>query len=76
MSKSEQLIEYVVQDIIRFHMNEHQVSMPDAMNQFYNSEIFGKLQDLKTELYLCGSAYVYEIFLDELKYGHIVQAKI
>jgi hypothetical protein len=76
MGKSDQLIEYIVRDVIGFHMDEYEVDMPTAMDQFYNSEIFEKLQDTETGLYLSGSAYVYEIFLDELKYGHIIQREI
>ncbi|MCL2112165.1 MAG: hypothetical protein FWH32_08000 [Clostridiales bacterium] len=50
--------------------------MKEAMSQLYNSEVFGKLNDAETGLYLCGSSYVYDLFHDELKNGKIVQQEI
>ena len=46
------------------------------MNKFYNSEVFEKLQDEETGLYLESSGYVYDLFKDELNFGHIIQAEI
>ena len=45
----------------------------EAMNRFYSSQTFDKLQDSDTGLYLEGSAYVYGIFLDEMRYGSLEQ---
>ncbi len=76
MSKQEQLIEYVIQDIIEMITNYQRVEYDDAMNMFYNSEVFDKLQDKETGLYQESSAYVYDLFQDEMNFGHIVQAEI
>lgn len=76
MSKQEQLIEYVIQDIIEIITNEQRVEYDVAMNMFYNSEVFDKLQDKETGLYRESSAYVYDLFQDEMNFGHIVQAEI
>ena len=35
-----------------------------------------KLQDVETGLYLESSAYIYDLYKDELNFGHIVQAEI
>ena len=43
------------------------------MNLFYNSAVFGKLQDVETGLFLESSAYVYDLFRDERQFGRIVQ---
>ena len=42
----------------------------------YNSEVFEKLQDEETGLYKESSAYVYDLFKDEMNFGHIIQAEI
>ena len=46
------------------------------MNKFYNAEVFEKLQDKETGLYLASPEYVYDLFKDKLNFGHIVQAEI
>ncbi len=76
MSKQEQLIEFTIQDIIRYLVSDLHIEYDDAMNIFYNSETFDKLQDIETGLYLDSSAYVYNILQDELNFGRIVQTEI
>ena len=43
---------------------------------FYNSEVFEKLRNPETGLYLESPAYVYGLFQDESTFGKIVQAEI
>jgi hypothetical protein len=76
MSKPEQLMEYIVRDVIEYYVALEKLDMKTAMVQFYNSEVFGKLHDVETGLYLCSSAYVYDLFLDEIQNGKIVQLEI
>lgn len=76
MSKQEQLVEFNVQDIISYIVEDTGVEFDEAMNQFYLSETFDKLQDLETGLYLESSAYVYDMYQDEVKEGRIVQKEI
>ncbi len=76
MSKAEQLMEYNVQDIISYMVEDLNIEYDKAMDIFYNSETFEKLQDEETGLYLESSAYIYGIFQDERKYGKIVQTEI
>lgn len=76
MTKQEQLVEYSVQDIIEYIVNEHHVEYDVAMKQFYESQTFSKLNDIDTGLYLESSAYVYSIFQNELNFGRIVQTEI
>ena len=75
MTKPEQLIEYTTQDIIAFLMEDQAIELEEALRLFYTSDTYTKLFDPETGLYLEGSAYVYDIFQDELKYGYIVQAE-
>jgi hypothetical protein len=46
------------------------------MNRFYNSEVFERLEDAGTGLYRESSAYVYELYKDECRYGRIIQVEI
>lgn len=76
MNKQEQLIEYAIQDIINLIVINQEIEYDEAMNKFYNSEVFEKLEDEETGLYLESSAYVYDLFCDEMNFGHIIQAEI
>ena len=76
MGKQEQLIEYIVQDIVDMFSSDQNIEYDEAMNRFYNSEVFEKLQDKETRLYMESSEYVYDLFKDEMNFGRIVQAEI
>ena len=76
MGKQEQLIEYIVQDIVDMFSSDQDIEYDEAMNRFYNSEVFEKLQDRETGMYLESSEYVYDLFKDEINFGRIVQAEI
>lgn len=76
MSKQEQLIEYIVQDIVDMFSSDQDIEYDEAMNKFYNSKVFEKLQDKETGLYMESSEYVYDLFKDEMNFGRIVQAEI
>ena len=76
MGKQEQLIEYIVQDIVDMLSSDQNIEYDEAMNKFYNSKVFEKLQDKETGLYLESSEYVYDLFKDEMNFGRIVQAEI
>lgn len=76
MGKAEQLIEYNVQDIVEYIMQDSNMELEDAMNQFYSSATFDKLQDVSTGLYVESPAYVYEIYKDEIKNGKLIQKEV
>lgn len=76
MDKQEQLIEYIVQDIVDMFSSDQNIEYDEAMNRFYNSEVFEKLQDKETGLYMESSEYVYDLFKDEMNFGRIVQEEI
>lgn len=76
MNEKKQLIEFVVQDVVEMISKDMQIDYEEAMNYFYESQIFDKLQDVDTGLYRESSAYVYDLYKDELNFGHIVQAEI
>ena len=76
MGKQEQLIEYIIQDIVDMFSSDQNIEYDEAMNKFYNSIVFEKLLDKETGLYLESSEYVYDLFKDEMNFGRIVQAEI
>lgn len=76
MCKKSQLIEYIIQDIVDMIAIDQNIEYDEAMNKFYNSEVFEKLQDKETGLYLESSEYVFDLFKDEMNFGHIIQAEI
>jgi hypothetical protein len=73
MHKREQLIEYIIQDIIEYQCEDDDLDILSAMARFYNSTVFEKLQDTETGLYLAASAYVYELFRSELEHGRLIR---
>ena len=76
MNEKKQLIEYVIQDIVEMLSKDQHIEFDDAMNLFYESEVFDKLQDVETGLYRESSAYIYDLYKDELNFGRMVQAEI
>ena len=76
MCKKDQLLEYSIQDIIDMISTDQNIEYDEAMNKFYNSEVFEKLMDKETGLYRESPVYVYDLFKDEMNFGHIIQAEI
>ena len=76
MSDREFLIEANIQDVLKYIIIESEVSVSDAMRQFYVSEVFSKLQNPETGLYLESPAYIYELYRNERKDSGIVQGEI
>ena len=63
-------------DIVDMISTDQNIEYDEAMNKFYNSEVFEKLIDKETGLYLESPEYVYDLFKDEMNFGHIIQAEI
>ena len=76
MCKKDELLEYVIQDIIDMISTDWSIEYDEAKNKVYNSEVFEKLIDEETGLYLESPNYVYDLFKDEMNFGHIIQAEI
>lgn len=60
-AQQQEMIEYTIQEVVRYMIEDKGISMEKALEQFYLSEIFEKLTDIETGLYLEGSAYIYEL---------------
>lgn len=66
MNNKDFLVEGITQDIVLYLMNDMNCDMTTAMNIFYNSMIYRKLEDERTGLYYQSSKYVYSYLKDEL----------
>ncbi len=73
VQKRELLIEFIMQDVVAYILEDKKTDIEEAMYIFYNSSIFRKLHDIETGLYLESSAYIYEILKDEITTGELIQ---
>lgn len=64
-SQQQEMIEYTTQEVIRYLIEDDGCSLEQAMNNFYLSRTFEKLNDIETGLYLEGSGYIYEMLKRE-----------
>ena len=64
-NEQQEMIEYTTQEVIRYLIEDNGISMEQAMEQFYMSDVFEKLNDIETGLYLDGSSYIYEMLKRE-----------
>jgi hypothetical protein len=70
------LTEGVTQDVIACLVEEEGVSIEQAVEAVYGSEVFAKLSDCETGLYRESPFYVATLLKDELANGRIVQSEI
>ncbi|WP_055666048.1 hypothetical protein [Desnuesiella massiliensis] len=73
MNIRKELIEGIIQELIKFLCEDEESSIEAAMGVVYNSQIFEKLLDEETGLYKESSSFIYELLKDELKHGSIIQ---
>ena len=76
MSKEQQMIEYMVQDLVEMLTEAQGIEYDVAMRTIYESQIYEKVVDIETGLYRESPSYVYGLLQDELNFGHIVQAEV
>lgn len=58
-NKQQEMIEYTIQEVVRYLIEDESVSMEQAMERFYMSGVFDKLNDIETGLYLDGRICLY-----------------
>ena len=73
IAKIKFMVNYVTTEVIMDIINDNSLSVQEAMKIFYNSEVFYRLCDYETGLYRESGGYVFELYKDEKKYGHLVQ---
>ncbi len=76
MQKEQQMIEYMVQDLVEMLTEAQGIEYDMAMRFIYDSQVYEKLIDTETGLYRESPAYVYGLLQDEFNFGHIVQAEV
>lgn len=61
-----EMLEYTTQDLASYLMEDHGLTMEEALDRVYSSQTFERLSRLETGLYLEGAAYVYELLKEEI----------
>lgn len=65
------LKEGLTADLVNMVMTDYHMDIEDALDAVYSSELFSKLSDPTTGLYLQGAIYVYSYLKDELSKGRL-----
>ncbi len=60
------LVARINQELVKYLMEDNDISKEEAMDIVYNSKTFELLCDLETHLYFESPAYVYEILKEEI----------
>ena len=76
MDDKQQMIEYMVQDLVEMVSETQGIEYDLAMRSLYDSAVYEKLLDVETGLYRESPAYVYGLLQDELNFGHIIQTEV
>ncbi|MBQ8603094.1 MAG: hypothetical protein IJ413_11250 [Bacteroides sp.] len=71
MNNIEYMNECMARDLAVMLVEDHHISIPEALDILYNSETYEKLQDKRTGLYFQSPVYVYDFLQNELKNGKI-----
>lgn len=66
------LIEGISSDVVAYLIEHENMSLPEAISTFHNSETFSKLTEFETGLYIESPAYIYTLLLAELTHGRLV----
>ena len=65
------LVDYTSSKVVEMLVNEHELTLQDALLSWHNSETFEKLVDKSTAMYIESPMYVYNILKEEFKRGTI-----
>lgn len=70
MSREEKtIIDSLVKNLILCLMKDYHLSMLDAMSQFFNSELYDKILDIKSGFYYQSVGHNYQYLRKELETG-------
>lgn len=58
-------------DLVLLLMERQKINLQEALITLYNSDLYSKLIDSDTELYLQSPLYIYEYLDEELKKGKL-----
>lgn len=65
------LIDSLVEQLASKLVEDYEISVPQALELVYNSQLYEKIMDLETGLYYQSAKYNYELLRHEIKYGKI-----
>ena len=65
------LIDSLVEQLALWAMRDYRLSMVEALQLVFNSQLYEKVLDLETGLYYQSAAYNYGLLKDEIDYGKI-----
>ena len=65
------LIDSLVEQLALWAMKDYSLSMTEALQLVFNSQLYNKVVDLETGLYYQSAAYNYGLLKHELVYGKI-----
>ena len=65
------LIDSLVEQLALWAMTDYSLSMTEALQLVFNSQLYDKVVDLETGLYYQSAAYNYGLLKHELVYGKI-----
>lgn len=66
------LINALVERLTVMLVEDYNLSVPEALNVVYNSQLYEKIMDLSTGLYYQSAAYNYDLLRKEIAYGKII----
>lgn len=73
MDIKKELIEGIIQELVKYLIEDKAIDLEESMDIIYNSIVFDKVLDSETALYIESPSYIYELLKDELEYGELVQ---
>ncbi|MBU3135801.1 hypothetical protein KPL39_05935 [Clostridium gasigenes] len=73
MDIKKELIEGIIQELVKYLYEDKLVDVESAMDTVYNSITFEKVSDTETGLYKESASYVYELLKDEIREGNLIQ---
>ena len=65
------LIDSLVEQLALWAMKDYSLSMTEALQLVFNSQLYDKVVDLETGLYYQSAAYNYGLLKHELVYGKV-----
>ena len=65
------LIDSLVEQLASKLVEDYEISVPQALELVYNSQLYEKIMDLETGLYYQSAKYNYALLRHEIKYGKI-----
>ena len=65
------LIDSLVEQLALWAMRDYRLSMVEALQLVFNSQLYEKVIDLETRLYYQSAAYNYGLLKHEIDYGKI-----